>query len=45
MKGGISTYNSIKQELKYIFELEKYYYKYQKKVLLILYHTLSLMMK
>lgn len=31
MKCGISTYNSIKQELKYIFELEKYYYKYQKK--------------
>lgn len=30
MKGGISTYNSIKQELKDNFKFEEYYYEYQK---------------
>lgn len=29
-EGSISTYNSIKQELKDIFEFEEYYYEYQK---------------
>lgn len=29
-EGGISTYNSIKQELKDFFEFEEYYYEYQK---------------
>ena len=29
-EGGVSTYNSIKQELKDSFKFEEYYYEYQK---------------